>query len=65
MKVVFNMRCDECNSKEILFDENRDEIFCSKCGLVLHENSFSSISQFLENEHQKEILQRKLMKSKH
>ena len=62
MKVVFNMRCDECNSKEILFDENRDETFCSKCGLVLHENSFSSINQILENEHQKEILQRKLMK---
>ena len=62
MKVVFSMRCDECNSKEILFDENRDEIFCSKCGLVLHENSFSSISQILDNEHQKEILQRKLMK---
>lgn len=62
MKVVFNLRCDECNSKEILFDENRDEIFCSKCGLVLHENSFFSISQIIENKHQKEIIQRKDMR---
>ena len=37
LKHIQNWKCRECDeTKEILLDEQKGEIFCWKCGLVLY-----------------------------
>ena len=49
MRVIFNRKCDECHSNQIMLDEDKGEIFCLKCGLVLEEKySFFRLSEYLK-----------------
>jgi hypothetical protein len=38
-----------CNSNESLFDSETNETVCSKCGMVLHDNSESLGPEWMEN----------------
>lgn len=35
MRVIFNKTCTECQSPNIMYDENKGELFCNHCGLIL------------------------------
>ena len=37
MRVIFNRRCTECKSDNIMLDELKGEVFCLGCGLILEE----------------------------
>ena len=34
--------CPECFNEELVYDERRDETYCSKCGLILKDHRFIS-----------------------
>lgn len=58
MRLIFNIQCDECESKEIAYDDSKGELFCLHCGLIL-EDRFSMISvprllEMMKAEEQKE-----------
>lgn len=49
MKVIFNRRCDECHSDQVMLDEAKGEIFCLECGLILEDKySFFRLSEYLK-----------------
>lgn len=35
--------CMECFNDELIYDERRDETYCSRCGLIVKDNSFHHI----------------------
>ena len=39
------IQCVECKSKKLIKDFERQEIYCSKCGLVLVNNDIPILSQ--------------------
>lgn len=32
--------CNECFNDELVYDERRDETYCSRCGLIVKDNTF-------------------------
>ena len=49
MKVIFNRRCDECYSDQVMLDEAKGEIFCLECGLILEDKYFFfRLSEYLK-----------------
>ena len=40
--------CPECHHTDILMDPEHDVIYCTHCGLVLHENTIFKITQELD-----------------
>lgn len=40
-----NLQCVECGCTELIKDHKRSEIYCSKCGLVLIDNSQMEVSK--------------------
>lgn len=39
------IQCLECKSKKLIKDYERQEVYCSKCGLILVDNSISTLQQ--------------------
>ena len=39
------IKCIECKSTKLIKDYERQEIYCSKCGLVLFDTSIPTLSQ--------------------
>lgn len=39
------IKCIECKSTKLIKDYKRQEIYCSKCGLVLFDTSIPSLKQ--------------------
>lgn len=39
------IQCIECKSKKLIKDYKRQEIYCSKCGLVLVNNDIPRLNQ--------------------
>ncbi len=35
--------CNECFNDELVYDERRDETYCSRCGLIVKDNSFHQL----------------------
>lgn len=42
-------KCPECNSKNVIMDYRKAEIFCADCGLVIVDNLFESGREELKN----------------
>ena len=42
--------CPECKHDIILHDEHRQETFCEKCGLIIHDNTIFKITTVIERE---------------
>lgn len=40
-----NLQCVECNCTKLIKDNVRQEIYCSKCGLVLVDNTLPTLNQ--------------------
>lgn len=60
MHKIFNKKCDECESHRIAYDEQKGELFCYDCGLVLGCNyEFFSLSAYLKQQADHEKLIRK------
>lgn len=51
MILLANGKCDECKTYSMVYDENKGESFCFKCGLIHQENYavFSVVSDILKN----------------
>ena len=45
--------CPECKSDEILVDPFHQETYCTRCGLILSDNSIFKITNVLELEDEK------------
>ena len=37
MRMIFDVHCVECSSNNIWYDEEKGELFCQECGLILEE----------------------------
>ncbi len=48
-----SLRCPECYSAKLITDTEKEEVYCSNCGLVVKDNSFTPLT-----------LQEKLVKRK-
>lgn len=48
------IQCIECKSKKVIKDYERQEVYCSKCGLILVDNSISTLQQKINQSKQKE-----------
>ena len=38
MSTSFLKKCPECGSSNLIYDEQKGELICGKCGLVIEEN---------------------------
>ena len=47
--------CPECHSPHILRDNQREETYCTNCGLILNDNSIFNILTVLLQEQNKNI----------
>lgn len=58
------IQCVECKSTKLIKDYKRQELFCSKCGLVLINNDMAKISnkQQLNNKNQAKAKSKKTEK---
>lgn len=45
--------CPECKHHEILMDPEQEIIYCTHCGLVLHENTIFKITHVIQKEQRK------------
>lgn len=43
MVLLFNAKCDECKTYTMVYDENKGESFCLKCGLI-HQEKYKIVS---------------------
>lgn len=50
-----NLKCDNCNSKQIYYDKIHDEVFCIECGIVLIQN----FTVYLQENEEKDKPQKK------
>ena len=65
--------CRECFNDELIYDERRDETYCSRCGLILKDHEYipawedtatdkyetiENFRQSLYKEHDKEVVDR-------
>ena len=49
MRIIFDRQCNECHSNHIMLDEDKGEIFCLDCGLILEDKySFFRLSAYLK-----------------
>ena len=39
------IQCIECKSKKLIKDHKRQEIYCSKCGLIIVNNDIPTLKQ--------------------
>ena len=49
MILLFNSKCDECETYTMVYDENKGESFCLKCGLI-HQEKYKIFSVVAELE---------------
>lgn len=46
MDIIFYVHglklCNECFNEDLVYDERRDETYCSRCGLILKDHSFKA-----------------------
>ena len=59
-----NTVCPECKNHNILYDNEREETYCTKCGLILQDNTIFSIIKYLETQRYQEMFIRGLWKKK-
>ena len=48
-----NIICPECKNNQILVDEFHQETYCTKCGLVLKDNTIFKLSNVIQAEENK------------
>lgn len=44
MKILIK-KCPECETAILIYDKHREELYCSKCGLILKDNSFLTFQE--------------------
>ena len=49
MKLLPDLICDECETYSMVYDENKGESFCLKCGLI-HQEKYKIFSVVSEME---------------
>ncbi len=42
--------CQECFNDELVYDERRDETYCSRCGLILKDHTYIPVWDDANNE---------------
>lgn len=63
MRLIYYVCCGECESSDVWYDDEKGELFCRNCGLVLDEK-YGMISipdildylKMLEKEERKEMM---------
>jgi transcription initiation factor TFIIIB Brf1 subunit/transcription initiation factor TFIIB len=48
-----NVICPECKNNQILVDDFHQETYCTKCGLVLQDNTIFKLSNVIQAEENK------------
>ena len=48
-----NIICPECKNNQILVDDFHQETYCTKCGLVLQDNTIFKLSNVIQAEENK------------
>ena len=51
--IILDAICPECKSNQILVDEFHQETYCTKCGLVLQDNTIFQVSLVIAAEENK------------
>lgn len=46
------IQCIECKSKKLIKDHKRQEVYCSKCGLVLVNNDIPGLNLIENSNHE-------------
>lgn len=61
MRLIYNRKCDECESMDIRYDESKGEVFCLHCGLILEDRyaliSIPRLWEMMKAEEKKERIQ--------
>lgn len=62
MQDIYYVICGECNHQGLIYDENKGELFCQNCGVILESRfEMASIPDILDFLHLEEKEQRKKM----
>lgn len=49
--------CENCHTNQYtVYDSHHGETYCTECGTVIIDTTHSSIVQYMENEHRKEMV---------
>jgi len=61
------IKCIECGNTDLIKDKDKKEVYCSKCGLVLLDNSIPTIKhlQYLVEHSEQESKNKRTKKIQH